>query len=471
MLLTVLLFACNGRDPDGLSGPTSPSTTPTPPEDTGAGTTGDTSSTVDPTNPTLPLDRGADFDGDGFDDLVVGAPYRDPVGAVYLYAGGADAAFDTTFDATVEGPVEGAIFGYVLDLVGDLDADGFDDLAVANEQTWSVRPEFVSVWFGAPGFALGAPLELAEDVAGGVFGHGLAGVGDANGDGVDDLVIGSFTGRADTPGRAWLVSGQPGGFDGSLRTELIPVTADGGFGMTAAGAGDVDGDGLSDLLVGKRQSGDLAIDDGYVDLFLGGAPFDGSSDQVLTGPLQFGSAMAGVGDWDGDGRDDMVITAAILADDAGTAWLYTGTGSGLDPTPTSEHTEGGRAFFGEAVAACRDVDGDDAPDVVIGAPYSTVSGSRTGAAYVVFGGDAADLEPDLILTGNGRNIGASVGAFDANADGYGDIVVNGAWYYGNAPDGVLLYFGGASFDDVPDATLVGPNHDAEFGFGVIRGFH
>ena len=67
--------------------------------------------------------------------------------------------------------------------------------------------------------------------------------------------------------------------------------------------------------------------------------------------------------------------------------------------------------------------------------------------------------------------GLSVGAFDMNGDDLGDVVVSGAWYYGQADDVVTVYLGGPSFDDVPETTLVAPNNDAEFGFGVIRGFH
>jgi len=88
-----------------------------------------------------------------------------------------------------------------------------------------------------------------------------------------------------------------------------------------------------------------------------------------------------------------------------------------------------------------------------------------------YGGDATDMEPDVILTHEGHNIGASVGAYDANADGYADVVVSGAWYYGNGTDVASIYFGGPSFDDVPEAVLVGPDQDMEFGFGVLRGFH
>jgi len=452
--------------------PTSPFTTTALPEDTppvdGTETTGDPSTA--PYCPTQsPLRRGADLNGDGCDDLVVSAPYRHPIGAAYVFAGGTGDTFEPTFETTLEGTVDHEIFGAVLDIVGDLDADGFDDLAIANEQTTVLgedRDEFVSLWFGAPDFTLGDPLELEEDSPGGVFGHGLAGVADADGDGVDDLLIGSLTGFVYTPGRAYLLSGQAGAFDGSVRTELLPLAADAGFGMTTAGAGDVDGDGLSDLLVGMTQFGDFEFDDGFVELFLGGAPFDGGSDQLLTGPFGFGSAMTAVGDWDGDGHDDVVIAAGYTVGGQGAAWLYTGAEDGLDPVPASEHTAEGS--FGHAVAACSDIDGDDAPDVVIGGPFS----EGTGAGHVAFGGDTADLEPDMILTfPYGHKIGDSVGAFDANADGYGDVVLSGAGIYGDAPDVVLLYFGGPAFDDVPDTTLFAPDRDSEFGFGVIRGFH
>jgi hypothetical protein len=84
--------------------------------------------------------------------------------------------------------------------------------------------------------------------------------------------------------------------------------------------------------------------------------------------MSFGFTMAAVSDFDGDGYGDVVIGAPIRSDGSGAAYLFTGDASGLDPVAASETAMPDRAFFGEAIAGCRDVNAAGASDVVIGAP-------------------------------------------------------------------------------------------------------
>lgn len=441
MILLALSMACQTT-----TTPTDTDASPPPPTEDSA-----TPSTEWPPPSPRPADyRNADLDGDGYDDLAVGIPYQDDVGAILVYRGGPAPALDKVPDLELVGTVPGATFAVPLDLVGDLNGDGFGDLAAT---TPDPSHPFVSVYFGAANLALGAPLVLEEPGAAGVFGALLRGTGDVSGDGVDDLLIGSYTGFYATPGKAYLVSGGSS-FTGAARTELVPQIASPSFGWAGSSAGDVDGDGRNDLVLASPDWTDPETD--YVELFLGDG--DGLSDQLLAGGKAFGTTSTAAGDFDGDGLDDVVIGRPNhFDDDLGWIWLYAGAAGGLAPTASAEHSEGGNGFFGAALASAGDVDGDGAPDLVVGAPHA--GAAREGLAYVLFGGAGEDLVPDVILDGAGPGVGGQVGAIDLNADTLGDVIVNRQDYQDAAPDKVRIYTGGAAFDAVAETVLVGDPQD------------
>jgi hypothetical protein len=265
---------------------------------------------------------------------------------------------------------------------------------------------------------------------------------------------------------------------------------DAAFGVSVAGAGDVDGDGLSNVLVGAFRRDGSAIDEGRAYLFeaAGGGP-GGFPPVELTAPegqpeAFFGASVAGVGDVDGDGYADAVVGAYkqdAAALDEGAAFLYRGGPGGLSDVPAARLTGPSPwpgNYFGYAVAAAGDLDGDGYDDFVVGAPRMDAGASDEGNAYVYHGGAGAPASAPWLALDSPENAEggwfgwSAAGAGDVNGDGYDDLLVGAPWQSGIAisEDYAFLYLGGSGgIAGVPAATLTDPAHQewALFG-GSVR---
>ncbi len=308
---------------------------------------------------------GADVDGDGFDDILIGARLaeadyaRYSGGLSYLLFGGDGgpatdlAALDGANGMRIEGRGRFDQSGRSVALLGDVNGDGFADFAVGAPDADPGGRENAGeayIFFGAtagfpasldPGTLDGRTGFVIEGTAPGDFaGFAVAGAGDVNGDGFDDILIGAY-GRTNAAGEgagaAYLVFGRADGFEARLDLGTLDGTdgfvmeglaAFDGTGRSVAGAGDVNGDGFDDILVGARYAdpGD-AGGEGTAYLVYGRAgPFDASLDLAaldpdlgctLTGTRTDGYAgfsFGGPGDIDGDGFDDMLVGAPAVAD-------------------------------------------------------------------------------------------------------------------------------------------------------------
>ncbi|RME43633.1 MAG: hypothetical protein D6795_19160 [Deltaproteobacteria bacterium] len=265
--------------------------------------------------------------------------------------------------------------------------------------------------------------------AGAEFGTSVAGVGDVNGDGFDDVLIGApwFHEGQNSEGRVYLFTGSPGGL-----SEIAAWTAESNeeyvrLGASVAGAGDVDGDGFDDLLVGSM--GGLAA------LFLGSRrrPETTPSWVVSHGPDSwFGSAVAGAGDVDGDGFDDVLIGDY----EADRVYLFTGSPTGLLDTPQwTGWPEVWGSWFGASVAGAGDVNGDGFDDVLIGAPTYDDGEIRGGRAYLFLGSPAglsetpawkSSLREGWHFSGYAASVS---GAGDVNGDGFDDVLIGVPGYW------------------------------------------
>lgn len=337
-------------------------------------------------------------------------------------------------------------------------------------------------------------LSLSDQTTGFAFGFSVAAAGDVNGDGFGDVIIGS-PGSPTSPnasGHLYIYFGGPG-VDSIPDFNLIGTS--GGFGVTVAGAGDFDGDGRADVLVGAPFAGRS----GRAYLYLGGPAMSNAPDLVLddvTSPYyvgSFGQALASAGDFNGDGRADLIVGAPgwytesgdSLSGEIGRAFLYFGSTSpdnvadmALD-TPLPRFS-GVNYHFGYSVAPAGDVNHDGFSDIIVAqeaVPFSPVHGY--GRAYIYYGGPVSDAVPDrsFLMSPFGTWLGTPVSsAGDFNADGRVDFALRAPYVapdghgFSNLPGFVYVCFGlpGPQIDSGPDLILSGGTPD-DIGFSIASG--
>ncbi len=469
---------CNGVDDDcdGVVDESDPQFGPDP------GDTGDTGDTGDPGyTPTWYIDH----DGDGYgvtdytvfsctqptgysdnqDDCDDSNPDASPAGTEVCnddadndcdgYGGwclGGELTLDATADAVWLGNEQDGYAGVALDGVGDLDGDGYGDVVAglpkANRNGADSgalvilrgRPDGERTVYGDGAVLSGVST---RDEAG----TSVAGVGDVDGDGLPDVLVGApyLDGVSSDSGGAYLVLGAPTG-NGSLSgadARFVGLAFQDHTGASVAGADDFHTDGYMDLLIGSPDSDPDGISSGTAYLVHGPITgvFDLNESELIIGGSGDGEATATsldtAGDMDGDGHLDLVLGApghSSSGENAGAVFVFRGPLEGRYSTLDADaalvgETQGDTAGF--SVASAGDVDGDGHDDLVIGAPGLETSSEEVGVgvAYLVLGPVANRVElatAHAILLGEdqGDQAGYSVdGAGDVDGDGNMDLIV------------------------------------------------
>jgi hypothetical protein len=413
---------------------------------------------------------GGDWNGDGYADAAVGSSTSDEGGAnagkVSIFLGRPVAL--STPDAEVLGP-EGSFFGAAVAWAGDVDDDGYDDLLVGAYRDTQAGANAGKAFL----FLGGEPPDTEPDLVlvgpgtGAYFGRAVAGAGDLNGDGFADLAVGApRTANGDVH---IFLGGDPP--DGDADLILTGEAADDRFGSSVAGAGNADGVPGDDILVGAARAGTGRVWQGAAYLFSGGDGMDADPDWIVRGEGsgdQLGTSVAAAGDVNGDGDPDILVGAPYWnstgALDAGSAYLYLG-GALLDTTPDFS-IEGTiqEENVGRSVAGCGDVTGSGYGHILAGAPGGGDWLSRPGRAFLSPGGDPPNAGDTIELVGeaDGDQFGHSVSGGPAAPSFAGDPrpeVVIGAWAHGTTgqaaayglADGTSVPIGGSSFALSPPA--------------------
>jgi hypothetical protein len=421
-----------------------------------------------------------DVNGDGYSDIIVGAVnYDSGNGKAFVYWGsstGVSGAAPWTYEGNAED------FGYSVGSAGDVNGDGYSDIVVgASSYSGGIYAGGKAyVFYGsASGLSLTPSWTVVGKLSWGLLGCSVACAGDVNGDGYSDVIIGAFgsAGQGNPNGQAYIYYGYPSGLTNTASWSAENNQAGSNLGYSVAAAGDVNGDGYGDVIIGAPYFDNGLTDQGRVYIYHGSASglasspaWTAESDQA---GAAFGYSVACAGDVNGDGFGDVVIGAPYY-DGKGRAYAYLGSASGLSNSPvwTAESSQA-NAAFGYSVACAGDVNGDGFGDVVIGAPNDTHGLAAEGKAYLFHGNvGGVSTNPGWIAAGGqaGANFGYSVAnAGDVNRDGFSDVIV-GAPNYSNGQTGEgqasVFHGSAASLSLNPDWTAEGNQAGAKFGYSV-----
>jgi len=419
-----------------------------------------------------------DVNNDGYDDLIIGAPYAGDVepkgpGKAYLLLGRSRSAWPADHidlaaaDASFLGDLPDSMTARQVYTAGDVNGDGYDDFLITCWKYGSERG-MTALFLGRSNVNWGQNYPLRRGDAtflgeekGDRAGYYVSTAGDVNGDGYGDFLItavGNDEGGGFRTGKTYLILGRAAADWGrnfslsqanaSFQGEALGDAA----GRSATGVGDVNNDGYDDFMVGAPFNDEAGLDAGQAYLILGRAAADwgtnyplSQADASFLGEVegnQAGRRVSGAGDVNGDGYDDFILGASYndqVARDAGKAYLILGKPAanwGLDfPLAQADATFLGESLgdqAGRRVADAGDVNHDGYGDFLISAPHNNRGAKEAGTAYLLFGRPAADwgqnfplAQADAFYVGEAAfdHAGYDLSAVgDMDGDGYVDLV-------------------------------------------------
>ncbi len=408
------------------------------------------------------VDIAGDVNGDGYDDAIVGSHfYNDSTGRAYIFYGGA--SMDNIPDVVIDGEVAPSLFGFSVSNAGDVNNDGYDDVIIG-AFWYNSKTGRAYVYYGGSTMDNVADVVMTGEATDNHFGWSVAGAGDVNSDGYDDVIVGA--GGYSNSGRVYVYFGSTT-MDNVADVIFNAEGIKNEFGHSVSGAGDVNSDGYDDVIVGAAGYNSYV---GRAYVFYGGSPMDNVADVVMDGEgvgieNQFGWRLCKAGDVNSDGYDDVIVGSYKYKYGTGRAYIFYGGSTMNNIVDVILEGEGTDNYFGISVSGAGDVNSDGYDDIIIGAHYYDL---HTGRAYLYYGSASMDSLVDLIMTGEGiyDHFGYSVsGAGDVNNDGYDDVIV-GAYGYNDSTGRAYIYFGGSSMNNIADVTMNGENTKDYFGVSV-----
>ena len=421
----------------------------------------------------ISVSNAGDINKDGVDDLIIGARGADPnnnsnAGESYVVFGKKDgftgslnlADFDGNNGFVINGIDGGDLSGTSVSDAGDVNGDGIKDLIIganfADPNDKSKAGESYVVFGKDGGFASNFNLADLDGNNGfainGIQENDFSGVsvssaGDINNDGFDDLIIGANAADPNSnknAGESYVVFGKDGGFASSLNLAdfadlggdigfiINGINADDNSGISVSSAGDINGDGFSDLVVGAINADPNNQENAgqaYV-IFGTNAEFKSNFDlSTLNGRNGFiingasvdnllGTSVSDAGDVNGDRLDDIIISAVGANQEKGTSYVLFGSQEEFKAVVNLDELKPNKGFAiegidegarsGNSVSGAGDINDDSYDDIIIGAPQADPNNIRdAGESYLIFGQDERSLDITDFTRGNNQNVNTS----------------------------------------------------------------
>ncbi len=382
-----------------------------------------------------------DVNGDGYDDVIAGAPENDDgginAGKVHVFHGGPGGLGAPSH--TSDGTQIEAQWGAAVAYAGDVNGDGYADVLVGSPRYDDAFPDggMVTLLYGSPtGVSLSGSWSFVGNAHGMWLGWSVATAGDVNADGFSDFVVGA-------PGSdlAYVFLGGPTG-PAAVPAAILNGPSGSDWGISVATAGDVNGDGYADVAIGAPEQSDGLIVGGMAHVFHGSVTGVSTSPDWQYAGLenldQVGTAVATAGDVNGDGYADLLVGAREAGDlnGEGRSHLFYGSATGLQSTPVwVAEGEQQLAFFGSALSTAGDVNGDGHSDILVAGPWAGNTEEREGRVGVWHGRpDAPSFLADwgIQMSQDFAELGNALCMGDFNGDGYADVGVASTLFNGAA---------------------------------------
>ena len=417
----------------------------------------------------------ADINGDGFADVLAGAPYESGIapyqhsGRVHVFLGSATGPATTASQVLISPASDtNSSYGFSVGLIGDWNGDGIDDVVVG--EPGYLEKGGAHIYLGSPSGLPTTPSWTATGDRMSCCGYAqsVAGAGDVNGDGFDDLIVGNpyFGAGAHhgDAGKAYLYHGKAAGASTRPAWTKTGSMAGSLFGGGVSGAGDVNADGFGDVIVAETGFLGPNNEGGKASVFLGstqGLLNNASWSAVGNPDSVYGWSVASAGDVNGDGFDDIIVgnnqddvvvgpgdPGGPTGTNRGRAFIYFGSSTG--PAVTPSWTVAGdldQSWLGYAVASAGDVNGDGFDDVLVSAALRTQSLDQRGRVYLYLGSAGGPATTEAWFVEGDQpyaNLAYSLASGDVNGDGLSDALLGNPNFdsaAGQEAGRALLYFG------------------------------
>ena len=412
------------------------------------------------------------------------------------FGGNTEFTISSTPTTILEGNQMGAMFGESVANAGDINRDGNPDLIVG-APFFNNGAGIARVFFGTVnGISASSPQELEiNNQSNAQFGFAVAGLGDINNDNFDDVAVGAplFNDGETDEGAVFIYLGSSSGLQTPAFRILQSNQIGANMGFSIAGIGDVNADGFNDIGIGmpsfgsnlqsRQVKGGNPLNTGAIAALLGGLvnAISNNPDIVIPGTQAgagLGSSIAGAGDVNADGFDDIIAGEPNRSNgnmaNAGAATIFPGSNVGPQANAIAQFLgAAANAVLGTSVAGIGDANRDGFDDVAVGSPGHSNPEDEEGAVHVYLGGTNPSPDPAITLESNRVNsrMGESVVRVeDVNGDSVPEIMA-GAPGTGNNPaatGSVFLFESrfGSLYDDTPHSILGNNRPNSAFGRSV-----